>query len=141
MRTKSEKAINYDLWEQLLEETQKHKIKFNWVKWHNWHKENERCDELATKEILKNTDILIKSKNNPHSISFLEKDIEWILIKTQKKIKMSKENQPCKKCATPIIRVAPKKKNTKNKSFYYDWFLTCPNCKTNYFVEEAKVYL
>jgi len=32
MRTKSEKAINYDLWEKLLEEVSKHKVKFNWVR-------------------------------------------------------------------------------------------------------------
>ena len=54
MRTKSEKAINYDLWEKLLEEVSKHKVKFNWVRGHNGHEENERCDELATNQILNN---------------------------------------------------------------------------------------
>ena len=55
MRTKTQKAVNWDLWEQLLEEVKKHKVKFNWVRGHNWHIENERCDVLATNEILKNT--------------------------------------------------------------------------------------
>lgn len=48
MRTKSQKAVNYDLWEKLLSLTQQHQVIFHWVKWHNWHIENERCDELAT---------------------------------------------------------------------------------------------
>jgi len=48
MRTKSQKAVNYDLWEKLLDLTEKHQVTFHWVKWHNWHIENERCDELAT---------------------------------------------------------------------------------------------
>jgi ribonuclease HI len=32
MRTKKEKAMNYDLWEQLLEEVEKHQVQFHWVK-------------------------------------------------------------------------------------------------------------
>jgi ribonuclease HI len=35
MRTKSEKAINYDLRERLLNAVEKHEVKFNWVKGHN----------------------------------------------------------------------------------------------------------
>jgi ribonuclease HI len=35
MRTKSEKAVNFDLWEKLLQEVEKHKVKFNWVRGHN----------------------------------------------------------------------------------------------------------
>jgi ribonuclease HI len=42
------KAINYDLWDKLLGLVEQHIVKFHWVKWHNWHVENERCDELAT---------------------------------------------------------------------------------------------
>ncbi len=47
-RTKNKKALNSDLWEKLLLLLDKHDVSFNWVKWHNGHKENERCDELAT---------------------------------------------------------------------------------------------
>ncbi len=53
MKTKNKKAINYDLWEELLNLTKKHEVKFIWLKWHNWHKENEKCDEIVTKLILK----------------------------------------------------------------------------------------
>lgn len=41
-------ALNSDLWERLLELLDKHEVTFEWVKGHNGHKYNERCDALAT---------------------------------------------------------------------------------------------
>jgi ribonuclease HI len=38
---------NKDLWMQYLELHRLHKIKFQWIKGHNDHPENERCDRLA----------------------------------------------------------------------------------------------
>ncbi len=43
-------ALNPDLWEKLLELSKVHKFSYNWVKGHDGHPENERCDELATGE-------------------------------------------------------------------------------------------
>lgn len=40
-------ALNVDLWEKLLPLLDRHEVKFNWVKGHNGHRENERCDQLA----------------------------------------------------------------------------------------------
>ena len=40
-------ALNPDLWERLLELTEKHSVSFNWIKGHAGHAENERCDALA----------------------------------------------------------------------------------------------
>lgn len=40
-------ALNVDLWEKLLSLLEKHKVEFVWVKGHNGHKYNERCDALA----------------------------------------------------------------------------------------------
>ena len=40
-------ALNIDLWEEILELFKKHDVTINWVKGHNGHKENERCDALA----------------------------------------------------------------------------------------------
>ncbi len=40
-------ALNADLWEQLLAEIAKHEVEFRWIKGHNGHSENERCDALA----------------------------------------------------------------------------------------------
>lgn len=41
-------AINADLWKKLLELLDIHKVSFVWVRGHNGHPYNERCDELAT---------------------------------------------------------------------------------------------
>ncbi|MCF8273558.1 MAG: hypothetical protein K9I95_06975 [Flavobacteriaceae bacterium] len=48
-RKKNAKGINGDLWGQLLNIFAEHQVNFNWVKEHDGHKENERCDpsELA----------------------------------------------------------------------------------------------
>ena len=40
-------ALNPDLWDVLLNELQKHDYSFVWIKGHNGHTENERCDSLA----------------------------------------------------------------------------------------------
>lgn len=47
MRNSKEPAINPDLWERLLAALEKHMVEFSWVRGHNGHPENERCDELA----------------------------------------------------------------------------------------------
>jgi len=47
MRNKKEKALNPDLWEKLLSVMEKHKVRFHWIRGHNGHPENERCDRLA----------------------------------------------------------------------------------------------
>lgn len=38
---------NKDLWLRYLELAKIHKIKFTWVRGHNGHPQNERCDQLA----------------------------------------------------------------------------------------------
>ena len=40
-------ALNPDLWEELLNLCKKHDVKIVWVKGHDGHPENERCDQLA----------------------------------------------------------------------------------------------
>ena len=48
-RNKQGDAVkNTELWKRLLEQTDRHDVTFLWVKGHNGHAENERCDELAT---------------------------------------------------------------------------------------------
>ena len=39
---------NPDLWQKLYSLTEIHKVNFVWVKGHNGHDYNERCDKLAT---------------------------------------------------------------------------------------------
>ena len=47
-------ALNVDLWEELLALLEEHEVEFIWVKGHDGHKYNERCDELAVKQYLNN---------------------------------------------------------------------------------------
>lgn len=43
-------ALNSDLWQQLLNTLEQHDVHLVWVKGHNEHPENERCDRLAVTE-------------------------------------------------------------------------------------------
>ena len=45
-------VLNRDLWEQLLEMSRPHDIEWRWIKGHDGHRENERCDKMARKAIL-----------------------------------------------------------------------------------------
>ncbi len=47
-RGKNEPVKNVDLWKRLLKAMEPHKVSFEWVKGHNGHPMNERCDILAT---------------------------------------------------------------------------------------------
>ncbi len=51
MRTKKDKALNSDLWENLLNLLKIHHVEFIWVKGHADNIENERCDFLAVSHI------------------------------------------------------------------------------------------
>lgn len=48
-------ALNIDLWEQMLDLLDIHDVTFCWVKGHNGHEYNERCDQLAVAEYQKLT--------------------------------------------------------------------------------------
>ncbi|MEY4238113.1 MAG: ribonuclease [Pseudomonadota bacterium] len=41
-------VLNADLWQELLESRQRHRIDWIWVKGHDGHPENERADRLAS---------------------------------------------------------------------------------------------
>ncbi|MDP4109054.1 MAG: ribonuclease HI [Bacillota bacterium] len=47
MRNKKEKALNSDLWEELLKLLEVHKTEFVWVRGHAENEFNNRCDALA----------------------------------------------------------------------------------------------
>lgn len=46
-RSDKEPVANIDLWKLMLELLDVHQLNFNWVRGHDEHEENERCDELA----------------------------------------------------------------------------------------------
>ncbi len=48
-KTSAKKPVkNVELWMRLLEAMKPHQVGFTWVKGHDGHPENERCDRLAT---------------------------------------------------------------------------------------------
>jgi ribonuclease HI len=49
--SRKEAVLNRDLWEALLELASRHKIEWKWVRGHDGHPENERCDALAREAI------------------------------------------------------------------------------------------
>lgn len=46
-------VLNRDLWERLYRASEPHETEWGWIKSHNGHPENERCDRLAREEIRK----------------------------------------------------------------------------------------
>ena len=47
------KAKNAELWDEMLSLLDRHKVIINWVRGHNGHPENERCDSLAVAQAKK----------------------------------------------------------------------------------------
>ena len=50
MGNKKDKAMNPDLWQELLDLLEIHQVTFHWVKGHAENPYNNRCDELAVAE-------------------------------------------------------------------------------------------
>ena len=139
-RTGTTKAINYDLWEKLLDLISKQKsVRFNWVKGHDGHNENERCDQLAN--IALNGEELLEDigyTTNNETTSNLENSHK---INQSNNNKILNEGDICRKCNTPVIKKQTKKKNLKpNKEYFFEYYLLCPNCNTMYMVEAAKMF-
>jgi ribonuclease HI len=51
--SQKKQVLNRDLWEKLLSLSHLHDIRWEWIKGHNEHAENERCDKLARYAISK----------------------------------------------------------------------------------------
>ncbi len=49
--SQKKEVLNRDLWERLLKVAAPHEIEWAWIKGHNGHPENERCDLLARNAI------------------------------------------------------------------------------------------
>ncbi|MCR5370956.1 MAG: ribonuclease HI [Clostridium sp.] len=47
-RGRNDPVKNTDLWKRLLAAMEPHQVAFHWVRGHDGHPENERCDRLAT---------------------------------------------------------------------------------------------
>lgn len=137
-RNKTEKAVNADLWEKLLNLIAAHeKVSFSWIKGHAGHIENERCDHLAF-AALQSDNLLEDVGYNPKGLDDEDRE-ESGEGRLTKGPKVEKEGDPCRKCQTPIIKKNSKKKEAKpGQTYYYEFYLYCPGCKTMYLVDEAK---
>lgn len=67
---------NKDLWLRYLNVAKQYSIRFEWVRGHNGHPENERCDQLAVKAA-EGTNLLIdvefeKNESDENSIKFID---------------------------------------------------------------------
>lgn len=149
-RTKNKKAINYDLWEKLLDLVSKQeRVAFNWIRGHVGHPENERCDELAN--IALNGDNLLDDIGYEEDL-FKKTGFEFTpLFETSETTKIQnhnpngkvkKEGDPCRKCGSLVILKPTKKKELKrSQKYYYEYFFACPTCRTIYMVDEAKRFV
>ena len=61
---------NPDLWKRFLKIYRKHQVDFKWIKGHNNHPQNERCDELA---------VMASLQKNLSVDEFYEKEEEKLL--------------------------------------------------------------
>lgn len=137
-RTKTQKAINHDLWAKLLDLIAAHeKVSFYWVKGHSGHIENERCDELATEALIGNkliedTVYLSTLRNNGrHRRSTRTGKMSRATI--------TREGDRCKKCRGKVTRQSNTKTAVKpGQNYYFEYYFLCPNCKSIYLPEDAK---
>jgi ribonuclease HI len=150
-RTKTDRAKNADLWARFLEIYAKHKVRFKWVKGHAGVPENERCDELAVaaaqsyeaepdvgylREIGESVNTSSRSASDAGES---EGGAEAVRYVGDPNFVHKNEGEPCRKCGTAIIKKATKPKAYKpGQTYYYEWYLVCPGCKTMYMVDEAK---
>lgn len=51
--SQKKEVLNRDLWERLLRAAAPHRVQWVWIKGHNGHAENERCDTLAREAIVR----------------------------------------------------------------------------------------
>ena len=55
MNSKKEPVLNRELWEELVLLADRHAIEWRWVRGHDGHVENERCDVMAREALLEVT--------------------------------------------------------------------------------------
>lgn len=126
-RNKKEKARNIDLWERLLPLCEQHQVRFEWVKGHAGLGPNERCDELAM--------TALKKPNLPVDEGYEQ------CFEDNSTVKITQEGQACRKCSTSVVKKVPRRKLKPGQTYYFEYYLSCPNCGAMYMVEEAKRYV
>jgi ribonuclease HI len=126
---KKKKVPNTDLWKRLLAQDNIHNVDFIWVKGHAGNTENEKSDELSYLAI----DVCELQVDSGY--------IETAGSNKQQLVKIEYAGQLCRKCFTQVVQKTPKAKRRPGQEYYFEYYLHCPGCGTNYFVERAKIYI
>ena len=125
------------------------------LKGHAGHEHNERCDVLAvaaangavldvdlgyqSDSIAVEVTDAIRTATDSETTTSENSSAGQIVQSQQLKVTHKERGEPCRKCGMPIVKKSPKKQTRKaGQTYYYEWYLHCPNCKTMYMVEAAK---
>jgi uncharacterized protein with PIN domain len=54
------------------------------------------------------------------------------------KARITELGQPCRKCGAAVVRHDRDLSKAATGKTYYAWWFSCPQCRTQYFVDEAK---
>lgn len=153
MHTKNRPVPNADLWQRLLAQLQRHKIQVEWVEGHAGHPENERANRLAQQAAL--------AADLPPDAAFEAAEEKQAAPDSPRQAglfdlapppapdplppppgrapaRITRAGQPCRKCGAPVERRIPKAKPKPGLRYTYAWYFSCPNCGTNYLVDEAR---
>ena len=131
-------AANSDLLERLLVATQPHQVTYQWVKGHADVTENERCDQLATEAAKKEARLIDEVFEREHPDAIVARPADLKLPVNLPKGKIERVGQPCRKCGCAVEKREPKRQLKPGQSYYYEYYLACPGCRTIYMVEAAK---
>jgi ribonuclease HI len=129
VRKGAKRIPNSDLWKRLLDLDDKYDVEYKWVKGHSGNEFNERADALSYQAIER----LDKREDKGYLIQVEEEK--------ERPLKITKEGQPCRKCSTPVVKRKPQLRNKSGQTYYYEYYLYCPQCKTMYMVEDAKRHI
>lgn len=112
-------------------------MEFRWVKGHANVTENERCDQLAMQAAQQGELTIdeVYERENPASRPLVESNCR---PPAGTAAKVTREGQPCRKCGQPVEKRLPRKRRMPGQTYYYEFYLACPRCRTMYLVEEAK---
>jgi ribonuclease HI len=72
-------VLNQDLWMELIEESKKHDIQWNWVRGHSVDRFNSFVDFLATRAILKRDELDRKIDRDKLEEALDTKQISWLI--------------------------------------------------------------
>lgn len=151
-KTKKEKVPNADLWQRLLGQLERHTVTFEWMEGHAGHPLNERANWLAQRALLA-PDLPVDEGYERASAAVGQTQAglfdapvgeEGLGVEPGEapqgvnNRKLSTAGQACRKCGTPVEKRVPVRKVKPGQSYYYEYYLQCPECGTIYLVDKAK---